>query len=208
MISIFEKEIKIKNEEARKALADLIGESAEDFVTGKIKKIGQDLAVVYERLGGKGEVPAGALTELVDGLTSRIEHAVGEQFVTPVTFSEVRFSLPRESDSQAPWAQAAKLILALARFPREILARPKTLSGLQTPRSEILAAMDVEDDAIFKAELGRKRENQAHAEVQMLKRIGGANIADRDICEAGFMLIDGRSPAQINRFIAEKESVR
>jgi hypothetical protein len=208
VIPIFEKEIKVKNEEAQKALAKLVGGNAENFVTNKIAKIRQDLAVVYRRLGGNGDVPASALTELVDDLTLRIEHAFGEQFVAPVTFSEVHFSLPKESSSQAPWAQAKKLILALARFPREVLARPKALSGLQTPRPEILTAMNVEDDAILKVANGRQREDRARAETQILDRITGAKITDRDSCEAGFMLIDGRSSIDIDRFIAEKESAR
>lgn len=206
IIPIFEKEIKAKNEEAKKAFEDLIGGSAEDYVKAKIEEIKKDVTTVYRRFRGKGEVPPSALTEIVDDLTFRIERALGEQFVTPVTFSEVRFPLPKESDSQAPWAQAAKLVLALARFPRKALARPKAFSGLQTSRSEILEAMNIEDDAIIKTEPGRKRENRALGEKILLERIVDANMADHDRCEAGFMVIDGRSSADIDHFIAERES--
>ena len=39
----------------------------------------------------------------------------------------------------------------------------------------------------------------------MLDRISDADITSRDRCEAGLMLIDGRSLSDIDRFIAKKE---
>ena len=66
--------------------------------------------------------------------------------------------------------------------------------------------MNIEDDAIIKMEPGRNRENRARGEEKLLERIVDANMADRDRCEAGFMVIDGRSSADIDHFIAEMES--
>jgi len=67
--------------------------------------------------------------------------AIGDRFVEPITFSEVRFSLSADGGVQAPWAQAAKLSSALAQFPRQVATKPRMLAGPQTVESEIPAAM-------------------------------------------------------------------
>jgi hypothetical protein len=109
---------------------------------------------------------------------------------------------------QAPWAQAAKLSLALARFPREVARKPKTLAGLQTPESEIVAAMNVADDIFATLPRDRAFESRARSELHLLDRIAAASMTDRDRCEASFMLIDDVLPRDIDRFIADKESER
>lgn len=128
--------------------------------------------------------------------------------VTPVTLSAVRFEPPTEKGGQAPWAQAEKLVLALARFQRQAIDRPRTLSGLNTARSEILSDMDVENDAILEVEReNRSRsESRARSELQMLDWIENADVKGRDRCEEGFMLIDGEPPDQIQQFISSRES--
>ena len=210
VISIFENEITAKNEEAKKELKKLVGGNAESFVKGKIEKIRNDLAIVYKRLGGEGNVPQHALTELVDDLSLRINRALDAQVVTPVTFSEVRFTLLEKEGWQAPWAQAEKLVLALARFPRQAIHRSKTLSGLQTSQSEILTAMDVADDVILKVEKEDRlrSERRARRELQILDWIANADIGGRDRCAGGFMLIDGQPPSVIQEFISNRESAQ
>ena len=127
-----------------------------------------------------------------------------------MTFSEIRFLPQGESDGQAPWAQAEKLVLALTRFPRKVIAHPKrSLSGLTTYDPEILTAMDVENDAILKDRKNRLRsEERARSEERVLDRISYAAITSRDRCEAGLMLIDGGSLSDIDRFIAKKSRRR
>ena len=210
VISIFENEINAKNEEAKKELKKLVGGNAESFVKGKIEKIRNDLTTVYQRLGGIGDVPQRALTELVDDLSLRINRALDAQVVTPVTFSEVRFTLLEKEGWQAPWAQAEKLVLALARFPRQAIHRPRTLSGLQASQSAILTAMDIEDDVILKVEKEDRlrSERRARRELQILDWIETADIGGRDRCAGVFMLIDGQPPSVIQEFIANRESAQ
>lgn len=206
-IDIFQREWQSKNEEAQEMLNQIVGRNADNFVDSKIGSIQDDLDRVFERLGGVGEVPRSALTEVVSDLKRRISHAIEGQLATPVTYSEVRFLPQEESDERAPWAQAEKLILALARFPRSVMAHPKrTISGLITPDVEILTAMDVENDAIVRHWSERRFEaaGQARWEEGMLDRISGAEIASRDRCMATLMLIDGQSLAKIDSFIIEK----
>ena len=127
-----------------------------------------------------------------------------------MTFSEVRFTLLEKEGWQAPWAQAEKLVLALARFPRQAIHRSKTLSGLQTSQSEILTAMDVADDVILKVkkEDRLRSERRARRELQILDWIANADIGGRDRCAGGFMLIDGQPPSVIQEFISNRESAQ
>ena len=208
-VKIFEREQQAANEEAKKALDELVGKNADSFVNNKLGSIQSDLQKAYQRLGGQGEVSQSALREVIDDLKRRISHALEGPLVAQVTYSAIQFLPPQEqSDGQAPWAQAEKLILALARFPRNVIAHPKrSLSALITHESEILAVMDVENDAILK-EPGTRlgAEKRARSEEQVLDRISDAEITSRDRCKAGLMLIEGRSRRDIDRFIAEKES--
>lgn len=208
VVPIFNDEIAKKEEEARTELIKLVGGNAGTYLKGKMKKIEEDLTAFYQRLGGTGDLPEHALTEMLEDLTSRIQHALDSHMVTPVTLSAVRFEPPTEMGGQAPWAQAEKLVLALARFPRQAIYRPKTLSGLKRPRSEILSAMGVENDAILEVQRENRSRSQSRArsELQMLDGIENADIMGRDRCEAGFMLIDGKSRDQIQQFIASRES--
>ena len=210
VISIFEKEINAKNEEAKQELNKLVEGNAKSFVKGKIEKIQDDFTNVYQRLVGEGDVPQHTLTGLVDALTLRINRALDAQLLTPVTFSEVRFDLREKEGWQAPWAQAEKLVIALARFPRQAIHRSKTLAGLQTSQSEILTAMDVEDDVILKVEKENRlrSERRARSELQTLEQIANADILGRDRCEVGFMLIDGKPLKDIHQFIANRESAQ
>ncbi|MBV9378879.1 MAG: hypothetical protein JO320_28150 [Alphaproteobacteria bacterium] len=208
VVPIVEAEIEAIDEQARQKLKDFIGNNVGDFITSKTEKLKQDLATVYHRLGGKGQVPLPAVNGLINDLTRRIELAIGDRFVAPVTFSEVRFSLSADGGIHAPWAQPAKLSWALARFPRQVATKPKTLAGLQTMQAEILAAMNVADDVFATIPRDRRIENRARSELQLLDRIAAAAISDRDRCEACFMLMGGALPHEIDRFIAEKESDR
>lgn len=134
-------------------------------------------------------------------LKRRISHAIEGQFAAPVTYTEVRLRPQAKSEGQAPWAQAEKLLVALTRFPR------KSLVGLITSDVDILITMDVANDAILR-NWNKKRfqsEIRSRSEVRALDRISDAEISSRDRCEAVLMLIDGRSPDDIYKFIAEKE---
>lgn len=205
---IFEQEWQAKNREAKDMLNQVIGGSVENFVDRKVRSIKDDLNNVFWRLGGVGQVSGSALREVVADLERRIGHAIEGQFVAPVTFSEVQFLPQTQLDGQAPWAQAEKLVLGLARFPRKVIAHPKrSLSGLMTPDREILTAMDVEHDAILRdVETRLESERRARSEEILLDQIIDADLSSRDRCEAVFMLIDGQSPSDIHSFIAKTES--
>jgi hypothetical protein len=207
LIPIVEAEIRAIDETARQTLKNLVGDNVADFIKSNVNKIKQDLTVVYHRLGGKGEVPQAGVTQLINDLARRMEQAIGDRFVAPLNYSEIRFSLSSEEGIRAPWAQAANLSLALARFPRTVADKPRTLAGLQTQEFEIIAAMNVADDVFVKIGRDRDYQSRARSGLHALDRIAGAMMMRRDICEASFMLMDGRPPREIDKFIAEKETV-
>ena len=210
VISIFENEIEAKNKEARQALARLVGGNARSFVESKKKQIKKDLTTVSKRLEGGDNVSQDALQKVTDGLSSRIQCALDERLLTPVTPSEVRFDLLEKEGWQAPWAQAEKLILALARFPRQVIFGTKALSGLQTSEAKILTAMNIADDIILKKEKEDRWETEyrSRSELKILERIENANIEGRDRCEAIFMLIDGKSRSEIHQFVRKREQTQ
>ena len=66
--------------------------------------------------------------------------------------------------------------------------------------------MDVENDAILKdTNNSYWADQRARSEERILDQIYDADITSRDRCEAGFMLIDGKSPSDVYRFIEAKE---
>ena len=210
VVSIFENEIEAKNKEARLVLAMLVGGNARSFVESKKNQIKENLTAVSKRLEGGDNVSQDALRKVTDGLSSRIQRILDERLLTPVTPSEVRFDLLEKEGWQAPWAQAEKLMLSLARFPRQAILRPATLLGLQTSQSEILIAMNIADDIILEVEKQDRweAEYRSRSELRTLEWIENTNIEGRDRCEAIFMLIDGKSHFEIHQFIAKRESTQ
>ena len=208
-IRILEREWQTANENAQKKLGELVNGKADDYVTSKLDSIKKDLNDVYQRLGGKGEVPKDLLLRVVSDLKQRIAQALDGQFCARVTFLGTQFVPSRKLDCQAPWEQAEKLVLALARFPRKAIAARwgpgLYLSQLQTDAEEVLKAMDVANDQILTARDDRSRE-RARLELRVLDEISEAEISSRDRCEAGLMLIDGSTPEDIDRFIREAVS--
>ncbi len=210
VISIFENEIEAKNEDARQALAMMVGGNARDFVADKKNQIKEDLIKVFERLGGRGYVSLQTLRKVTDDLSSRIQSALDERLLAQVTSSRVQFDLLEKEGWQAPWAQAEKLMLALARFPRQVILGTKALSDLQTSEFEILTAMNIADDIILEKEKEYRwgARDRSRSELEILKRIENANIGGRDRCEAIFMLIDGKSHCEIDEFITKREQTQ
>ena len=210
VISIFENEIEAKNKDARQALAMLVGGNARSFVESKKNQIKEDLTTVSKRLGGGDNISQDALQKVTDGLSSRIQCALDERLLTPVTPSKVRFDLFEKEGWQAPWAQAEKLLLALARFPRQVILGTRALSGLQTSETEILTAMNIADDIILKVEKYDRWEakHRSRSELRTLEWIENANIEGRDRCEAIFMLIDGKLHSEIHQFVRKREQTQ
>ena len=212
MISILMSEFDAIEKDAQRFLSGLVKSDAHEFVTEKKDQIEQDLRATHIRIGGQGALRQATLTKVLNDLERRIKKALELPILAPVTFSKVTFNLQEERSQEAPWAQVEKLILALARFPREAIRNPnKVLSDLTTSETKILEAMNIENDKIIEL----KRENRTEAEhtslwgLEMLNRIGEFErdgITERNRCKACFMIIDGKSRKKIKNYILRKLS--
>lgn len=214
MIPILEREFEVKEKEAKDFLSDLVGSDSDKFdahifVNKKRDQIEHDLRATHIRIGGKGDLRQATLTEVIHELEQRINKAFESPILTPVTYSKVMFDLQEKGSQkvEAPWAQVEKLILALTRFPREVITKPKSLSGLVTPPAEILEAMNIEKDKIIEL----KKENTTKAEEisswhlkMMIPQIEGPSIMEKNRCNACFMIIDGKTPKEIESSLSRK----
>lgn len=209
MIPIYEHEVSVQEKEARKYFEGLVGSDSHGFVEGKRNQIERDLQKIYRQIGGKGDLPPATLTEVLDDLQLRIESALmpGTSILAPVTYASIAFDLRKGGPQESPWAQVGKLILALARFPREVIRKPKSL-GLATPKSKILSAMNIADDVILKSETENRRivQDTSVWQLRLLDDLGSMSITQRSCCEACLMVIDGDSPEQINSYISKELS--
>lgn len=210
MIPVFKKEIAAAEAEAKENLNRLVSPYTSDFIEGKRTQIEHDLWRTYQDIGGQGDLPSGKLTKVLNLLEGRIQNALESNIVTPVSFYNLTIDLRRSQTHEAPWKQMEKLILALARFPREIISRSSLLQRLTTDIPAVLEAMDVESDALlpFEQQSREKAVERADRELELLGRIASSDIAGRDRCEVYLMIIDGKSNAEIHKFINKNRSGR
>ena len=203
MIPIFKEEIEAAEVEAKDELNKLVSPYTSDFIQGKRTQIEHDLQDTYRDIGGQGDLPRGKLTEILNILEGRIQNALESNIVTPISFLDIKVDLQRSQAHETPWTQMEKLVLALARYPRRIISNPKVLQGIRTEPSFILDAMDVEDDALLPFNDGCEENviHNAKRELDLLERIAESDIVQRDRCEVYFMIIDGKSNAEIHDFI-------
>ena len=210
MIPILKEEIATIENEAKEALNRLVGPNSGTFVEGKRMQIKRDLERTYRELDGDGDLPRARLTEVLDRLDRRIQSALESEVVAPVTFHTITVDLQSKNAHEAPWAQIEKLILALARFPRRIISKPKTLSGITADRSSVLDAMNIEDDSIMRVMKDSLMQaiHISQWDLDQLERITDSDIGERDRCEIYLMIIDGESNSKIEQFVHEKWSER
>lgn len=208
MISIYEREITSKGEEAKNALIRLIGKHSRTYVDGKKEEIEQYIKRTHQRLGGDGYPPPEILDKVLNRLLIRIDNALKSSLLAQPTYSEYRPVLYGQGSIEAHWAQVQRLVLALTRFPRKVLHRRDILAGMATSQSEIMQAMNIADDAILK--IDQYEEYQVRREsvrdLGLLNWIAKSNIKARDRCKACLMMIDGVSHGLVHEFVLRSES--
>jgi len=199
MIPILENEIARAEKEAKEALNRLVGPYARTFVQGKRMQITQDLEETYRELGGPGDLDRDCVTRILDELEEKIQRALGSDIVAPVTFQTISIDLQREDANKALWSQMNKLVLALARFPRQVILKQKTLSGITTDQSSVLDAMNIEDDFILRVMKDNLMQaiHIAEWDLDQLEGFADADIGEQDRCRAYLMIIDGYSSSRV-----------
>ena len=199
MILILKKEIARAEKEAKEALNRLVGPHSATFVEGKRTQIEQDLEETYLELGGHGDLDRKWLAKILDQLEEKIQSALESKIVAPVTFQTISIDLRRGDAHEALWSQMNKLVLALARFPRQVILKQKTLSGITTDQSSVLDAMNIEDDFIRRVMKDSLMQaiHISEWDLDQLERFADADIGEQDRCRAYLMIIDGYSSSRV-----------
>ena len=202
-ISLYNREISLKEEEVEKALNRLIGQHARTFIDGKREEISDDIKRKYRQLDGDRDPPTELLNRVLDRLLIRIENALKPPLVARPIYSSTTIELYEGDSEDASWGQARRLVMALARFPRKALSRHDIPSGLTTPKSEILQAMNIANDAILKINKHDKEKARKESilDLRLLNVIADSSVTERDRCGACFMLIDGSSRESVYQFV-------
>ena len=202
-ISLYNREISLKENEVEMALNRLIGQHARTFLDGKREEIRDDIKRKYRQLDGHGDPPTEVLNKALDRLLIRIENALKPPLVARPIYSSTTIELYEGDSEDASWGQARRLVMALARFPRKALSRHDIPSGLTTPKSEILQAMNIANDAILKINKHDKEKARKESilDLRLLNVIADSNVTERDRCGACFMLIDGSSRESVYQFV-------
>lgn len=210
VIEVFRREAQNKEKEAQEFLNELVGRETRGFLESKRKHIEDGLKRTYNRIGRHGDLPPDALEDVMCKLKQRIDSALGSTILAKVTYSDVKYDLQETQDNlEARWAQVERLLLSLARFPRTVIARSNTLSGLKTDRGEIMKAMNVAGDKTLNSE-----ENWIDAldrsarDLELLRDISESDITHQIKCEVYFMIIDGESTEKVNTIVEKFRSLR
>ena len=209
MAVLLRKEIETKEEEAGRHLRRLVGTDANTFVQGKVETIRADFEACYREFRNGQRVPNSGFSRFLEDIESRIDAALTGRLVASVIVTKSSLSLPLDADDsesswQQPWAQAEKLLLGLARFPREVISSPSRLRGLKTSRDEILDAINIADDAILTTK-GRSQ-IRASDELRLVEWMSRAELEKRVRCEACLMLMDGQMHNKILDFIGQNSA--
>ena len=201
MIPIFKKELVAVELEAGTVISRLVRMEPETFIKGRRIRIKKALDRTYRKLGGEGDLPPGKLKEALDQLEKKIQKALDSGIVTPVSFLDVAIDLQRAQAHEDPWKQVETLILALARFPRQNILRPKSFPKLTTEPALINDAMNVQDDAIVTLNESDpvQATRNAKRELHLLDQIADSDIETPYRCMVYLMIIEGKSDAEIYR---------
>ena len=201
MIPIFKKELVAVEIEAGALINQLVRSNPKTFIERRRMQIEESLKRTYKEFRGKGDLPPNKLNEVLDQLEKKIQKALDSGIVTPVSFLDVAIDLQRPQVHEDPWKQVETLILALARFPRQNIVRPKLFPKLTTEPALINDAMNVQDDAIVTLNEADpvQATRRAKRELYLLDQIADSDIETPYRCMVYLMIIDGNSDTEIYR---------
>jgi len=203
MIPLFKKELSALEKEAGALINQFVRSNLKTFIEDRRTQIEECLKRTYKEFGGQGDLPPDKLNEVLDKLEGKIQKALDSGIVTPVSFLDVAIDLQRPQAHEDPWKQVETLILALARFPRKNILRPKVFPKLTTDPALIHDAMNVQDDAIVTLNEADpvQATRIAKRELNLLDRIVNSDIETPYRCMVYLMIIAGKSDTEIYRHL-------
>ena len=106
----------------------------------------------------------------------------------------------------SPWGQAFSLLADIALFPRKALTDKFFFSGLKVSEDDLIEAMNVADDALFRDLRARGIKDRCRAEIELLSRIERAPMESRDRCELVMRVLAGEPSEAIDEAVKKKEA--
>ena len=209
VISCFEDELRVLEERAKELVNNIVGGDLDEFMENNRSSVKEDFEVAYRQINKTQKVPSYLIPKLMNQLRSRIEVAMKGPIVARVTYSTVKFKFDQNSQFEAPWTQAEKLILGLVKFPRINILKIDSLFFESIDPEKLLEYMDIGNDNILKIwkEDREKATRCAKADLNIVKWIEDADIENRQRCQACFMLMRGDRSGDIIRFVEENRRV-
>lgn len=200
---LFESELKRVNEEGQKLILDLLRGDVCAFIEGKRSALIADINAMYAELGRPGHVTDDVITRVIENLKARLDKAQSANFMPKLSYSLVSF-VRTENAMVSPWGQAFSLIAGIAAFPRKALTDSFFFRGLKIPEDDLIEAMNVADDVMFRDLRERGIRDRCRAELELISRIEKASIESKDRCHLIWRLLTGDSIETIGETLKEQ----
>ncbi len=210
VISIHREEVTQQFANCERELIGLFASNHSSYSAGKREAIRRGIEKINHRLGNRIPMEIDSLTKVLDESEEKIQKAIESATIETLAYINISIDLCEKNDTfELSWEQAEKLLLSLARFPRDAILNPNAFSGLFTNKQRILDAMNVLNDNILRSERVHRQSviKKSKSELQIIDRIAGSSITARDRCEAYFMIIDGDYTEKIDGFIKSKSTL-
>jgi hypothetical protein len=177
------------NDDATKLLGATVGDSVEEFLLSQRDRIRADAQRMYEVYHPGGRIPDNAVGNILEELKIRLDKTRGDKIIPRVAYSPVAFNPSQSSEWSSPWGQAFALLKGIAEFPRQAMTDRFFWQGIRTDEDTLIKAMDVAGDYLVKEYGGRKAQQQAEIDLDLIKQLEDASGDAQDKCRALWALI-------------------
>jgi len=202
---LFDAELQRVNKEGQDLISDLLKGDVDSFIKAKRDSLVRDINEMYAQLGRTGQVTADVISKVEEDLRQRLGKAQSANFMPKLSYSRLSFARTDNANA-SPWGQAYSLLSDIATFPRKALSDAFFLRGLKSQRKDLIAAMNVANDALC-GKLGTfDAEEHCQAELDLLGRLEKAPVEARVRCEIVCMILDGAPVAAAEEELKKRES--
>lgn len=188
-IPLFEAALTVANEDAKKLLAETMGEDIQAFLTSQRERIRNDAQRMYDAYHPGGKIPENAVSNIMDELKVRLDKTKADKLIPKVAYSPVAFNPSQKTEWSSPWGQAFALLKGIAEFPREAMTNRFFWQGIRTDEDALIKAMNVAGDYLVEEYGGRKAKQRAEAELDLIKQLEDAPGDALAKCRALWVLI-------------------
>jgi hypothetical protein len=203
---LFNKELKGVNEKGQALIASLLNGDLDAFMRARHGQLIQDINEMHTQLGRPGKLTEDVITKVEEDLKGRLIKAQSADFMPKLSFSRLSFARI-DNSSSSPWGQAFSFLSDVATLPRKALTDPFFLRGLKAQKKDLMATMNVADDAVCRNPGALDTEDRCKAELDLLSEIEKASLESRDRCELVCMILDGAPVELVDEEMKKRESV-